>query len=143
MRVLPYRIVRAGAIITGREIYEGRKEDAFAPLLRQRLKEYGCALAHTEIVPDEERIPSHRHRFGFGLDMIFVTGGGSPDDSTSKSIAASADEVVFHGVPVAPGAMTVLAYAARCPSSASPEGCWPHPEGSSISCFLDFSRGRR
>lgn len=122
MRVLPYRTVRAGAIITGREIYEGRKEDAFAPLLRRRLEEYGCTLAHTETVPDEDVCRAIGAALGLGLDMIFVTGGGSPDDSTSKSIAASADEVAFHGVPVAPGAMTVLAYAAEVPILGVPGG---------------------
>jgi hypothetical protein len=129
--VLPYRAVRAGAVITGREIFEGRKKDAFEPLLRQRLEEYGSALVHAEIVPDEltEVSRAITSALALGLDMIFVTGGGSPDDCTSESISRSAEEVVFHGVPVAPGAMTVLAYAKGVPILGVPGGLLAWPRG--------------
>jgi molybdopterin biosynthesis enzyme len=135
MEVLPYRTFRGGAVITGREIYEGRKKDAFEPLLRQRLEEYGSSLVHVEIVPDEvsEISRAIASALDAGLDLIFVTGGGSPDDSTSEGIAGSADEVAFHGVPVAPGAMTMLAYSRGVPILGVPGGLLARPRG-----FIDL-----
>jgi hypothetical protein len=131
MEILPYRTARVGAVITGREIYEGRKKDAFGPLLRQRLEDYGSELVHTEIVPDEitEVSRAITSALALNLDMIFVTAGGSPDDCTSESIALGAEEVVFHGVPLAPGAMTVLAYAKGVPILGVPGGLLARPRG--------------
>jgi molybdopterin biosynthesis enzyme len=76
-----------------------------------RVEDYGSALVHTEIVPDEVAEVSRAIAAALtsDLDMIFVTGGGSPDDRTSESIARSAEEVVFYKVAVAPGAMSILA----------------------------------
>lgn len=135
MEILPYRSLRAGAVITGREIYEGRRKDAFEPLLRRRLEEYGSALVHTEIVPDEVSAVCRAisTALGAGLDLVLVTGGGSPDDCTSVSIAQIADDVVFHGVPVAPGAMTLLAYAGEVPIMGVPAGLLARPRG-----FIDL-----
>ena len=135
MEVLPYRPVRAGDIITGREIYEGRKRDGFEPLLRRRVEEYGGTLVYMRIVRDEvtELSEAITTALAQDLDMLFVTGGGSPDDCTSESIARSADEVVFHGVPVAPGAMTVLAYAHGVPIVSVPAGLLARPRG-----FMDL-----
>lgn len=135
MEVAPYRSLRGGAVITGREVYEGRRKDAFAPLLRKRLEEYGSALVHTEIVPDE--VPDISRAIAAalaqGLDLVLVTGGGSPDDSTAEAVVAGADEVVFHGVPVAPGAMTILAYAQGIPILGVPGGLLARPRG-----FIDL-----
>jgi molybdopterin biosynthesis enzyme len=135
MEVLPYRVVRGGAVITGREVYEGRKKDAFAPLLRRRLEDYGSALVHVEVVPDEvlEISRAIASALAQSVDIVFVTGGGSPDDSTSEAIARSAEEVVFHGVPVAPGAMTMLAYAQGVPILGVPGGLLARPRG-----FIDL-----
>ncbi len=135
LEVLPYRPMQVGAVITGREVYEGRIKDAFAPLLRRRLEEYGSSLAHSEIVPDEvlEVSRAITSALATGLDMVFVTGGGSPDDCTSESIRCSADEVVFHGVPVAPGAMGMLAYVGDVPILGVPAGLLARSRG-----FLDL-----
>ncbi len=113
VEVLPCRTVRAAAVITGREICEGRKKDAFEPLLRQRVEEYGSTLFRSEIVLDETQEIGRAvtSALGLGVEIVFVTGGGSPDDCTAEAIASVADEVVFRGVAVSPGAMTVLAYA--------------------------------
>jgi molybdopterin biosynthesis enzyme len=135
LTVLPFRIVRGGAVITGREIYEGRKKDAFEPLLRQRLEDYGSSLTYTQVVPDEVAAISAAiaSALAAGSDLIFVTGGGSPDDCTSEAIALSAEEVAFHGVPVAPGAMTMLAFCGDVPILGVPGGLLARPRG-----FLDL-----
>ncbi len=135
LEVLPYRPMQVGAVITGREVYEGRIKDAFAPLLRRRLEEYGSSLAHSEIVPDEvlEVSRAITSALATGLDMVFVTGGGSPDDCTSESIRCSADEVVFHGVPVAPGPWACWPTWGMCRSSVCRPVCLPALRG-----FLDL-----
>jgi molybdopterin biosynthesis enzyme len=135
LSVLPYRKVRAGAVITGREVYEGRVKDAFGPLLRLRLESYGSTLVHMEIVPDEvtEVARALTSMLGKGVDMVLVTGGMSPDDCTVEGIRRSGAEVVFHGVPVSPGAMSVLAYAGEVPVVGIPAGLLARPRG-----FLDL-----
>lgn len=131
VRILLYRPAGAAAVITGREIFEGRKKDAFEPLLRGRLKEYGSDLARVEIVPDDiEHIGrAIDTALARGVDVVFVTGGGSPDDSTGAAIARVADEVVVWGVPVSPGAMTVLAYAGTVPILGVSGGLLARPRG--------------
>ncbi len=131
MQVSPFRVIRGAAVITGREIFEGRKPDAFEPLLRRRLEEWGSTLDWVRIVRDE--IPDISEAVGAavaaGLDLVFVTGGGSPDDCTSQAIAACADQVMFHGVPVAPGAMSMLAYAKGVPILGVPGGLLARSRG--------------
>ncbi len=131
LAVLPYRSIRGAAVITGREIYEGRRKDAFEPLLRQRLEEYGSALAQVEIVPDEvsEIGRAIASALDSGAQLVFVTGGGSPDDATGEAVAQGADELVFHGVPVAPGAMSFLAYSQGVPILGVPGGLLARPRG--------------
>jgi len=135
IEVLPYRTVRAGAVITGREIYEGRIKDGFGPLLSRRLGDYGSALAHIDIVPDEVAPISTAiyNAVAMNLDMVLVTGGGSPDDCTYESISTIADEVVSYGAPVSPGAMTILAYIGEIPIVGVPAGLLARPRG-----FLDL-----
>ena len=135
LQLLPYGCLRVGAVITGRDVAEGRKKDEFAPLLRQRVEHYGSNFAHVEVVADElpEVSRAIRRALDLGLDLILVAGGGSPDDCTSASIRATSDEVAFHGVPVAPGAMTILAYAKGVPILGVPGGLLARPRG-----FLDL-----
>lgn len=131
VEVLPFRCMRAAAIITGREVFEGRKRDAFEPLLRQRVEAYGSALSCVRVVRDEldEVARAIDWALGQGVDMVFVTGGGSPDDCTSASIKLVADEIAFHGAPFAPGAMTILAYAHDTPILGVPGGLLARPRG--------------
>ncbi|MDI6823162.1 MAG: molybdopterin-binding protein [Bacillota bacterium] len=135
LSVLRYCKVRAGAVIAGREVYDGRVKDAFGPLLRSRLEEYGSTVAHIEIVPDEvvEVARALTSMLGKGVDTVLVTGGMSPDDSTVEGIRRSGAEVVFHGVAVSPGAMSVLAYAGEVPVVGIPAGLLARPRG-----FLDL-----
>lgn len=135
IEVLAFHALRGAAVITGREVFEGRKKDAFEPLLRRRLEEYGSELVHVEIVPDEvpEMSRAIDTALASGVDIVLVTGGGSPDDSTSVSIAQCADEVIFQGVPVSPGAMSMLAYAGQVPILGVPAGLLARQRG-----FIDL-----
>jgi hypothetical protein len=131
IQVLPYRRMRTAVVITGREVYEGRKKDAFEPLLRLRMEEYGNELTGAEIVPDElEDISQGLLRaLDSGADLVLVTGGGSPDDVTAEAVHLVADEVVFHGAPVAPGAMSILAYKGETPILGVPAGLLARTRG--------------
>lgn len=131
LEVLPFRSLEAGLVVTGREVYEGRVKDAFAPLLRGRLEEYGSRLGHVELVPDEaDRVAAAvRAMLDRGVGMVLVTGGMSPDDCTPEGIRRSGVEVVFYGVPVSPGAMTLLGYAGQVPVLGIPAGLLARPRG--------------
>lgn len=135
VEVLPISTVQAAAVITGREIYEGRKKDAFEPLLRKRVEAYGSELIHAEIVPDEVEDIGRAitSALDLGAQIVLVSGGGSPDDCTAEAIGQVADEVVFCGVPVSPGAMTTLAYAKGAAILGVPGGLLARPRG-----FIDL-----
>ena len=131
LEIVPFRKVKAGAVITGREVYEGRVKDAFAPLLRRRLSQYGSELVSVRVVPDtaEEIASAIGLMLSENLEMILVTGGMSPDDSTFEGIKRSGAQVVFHGVPVSPGAMSALAYLGEVPVVGIPGGLLAWPRG--------------
>jgi len=99
----------AGLIITGNEVYYGRIEDKFAPLIRNKLKSYSCDLKETLFVPDEKDkiIRGIRQCMEKGLGLILVAGGMSvdPDDVSRMAIAEAGAEDVAYGTPVLPGAM--------------------------------------
>ena len=110
----PYVVKTAGIITTGNEVYHGRIQDAFTPVVEQKLQQYGIAVTEHILVDDnKERIKNaivQLHQAG--CEMIVVTGGMSvdPDDQTPGAIKDSGAGVVFYGAPVFPGAMFCLAY---------------------------------
>ena len=124
VQVRPYRSLRAAIIVTGREVYEGRVKDAFGPLLTSRLEEYGSSAAEVRIIPDEAPIIAGtvREALSHGMELVLVTGGMSPDDSTPEGIRQSGAKVEFYGMPVSPGAMTLVAYAGVTPVMGVPAG---------------------
>ncbi|HEY3315426.1 MAG TPA: molybdopterin-binding protein [Bacillota bacterium] len=134
LQVLPFRKVSAGLVVTGREIYEGRVKEAFGPLLRDRLAEYGGEIAHSVVVPDEVEpiVEAIRGLLARGVDLVMVTGGMSPDDCTPEAVRRSGAEMAFYGAPVSPGAMTLLAYVGAVPIVGVPAGLLAKPRG-----FLD------
>jgi len=131
VRVEPFRVVRAGAVITGREVCEGRVKDAFAPLIRKRLEDYGSKLDEVRIVPDtvEDIASAIAEVLQSGVDLVLVTGGMSPDDCTVAGMVKSGVELVFHGVPVSPGAMTAVGYVGQTPVIGVPGGLLAKPRG--------------
>lgn len=135
IEVIPFRPVRAGVVVTGREVYEGRVQDAFTPLLATRLTEYDGTIADSVVVPDEvdEIASAILGMVARKVDMILVTGGMSPDDCTPRAIELSGARVVFYGAPVSPGAMTLLAYHGATPVLGVPAGILARPRA-----FLDL-----
>ncbi len=113
LSVLPFRPFRVGMIITGSEVYHGRIQDGFGPVLRKKFAALGSSILDEIKTPDDVE-PSRAAILSLadaGADMIVLTGGMSvdPDDRTPAAIRASGATVVAYGAPVLPGAMFLLA----------------------------------
>ena len=113
-QLLPYRLKKAGIVTTGNEVFYGRIQDKFTPVVRKKLEQYGIQVEEHIIVGDEkekitEAILELKAR---GCELIIATGGMSvdPDDQTPGAIKESGAQVVTYGAPVLPGAMFCLAY---------------------------------
>lgn len=110
----PYQPLKAGVVITGSEVYSGRIQDKFEPVVRQKLKNYpGEILGVTICDDDMNMIAAAAERFlQEGADFLIFTGGMSvdPDDITPAAIRRLGAEILTHGVPAQPGNMTLAAY---------------------------------
>ena len=114
LSVRPYLPMRCGIVTTGSEVYYGRIQDTFTPVVEQKLAEYGMTVAAKEKCPDEKDciIAAIRKMLDAGLDMILTTGGMSvdPDDKTPGAIRDAGARIVSYGAPVLPGAMMLVGY---------------------------------
>ena len=119
IEVIPPKIKRVGVIVTGTEVYEGRIEDAFVPVLKEKLGDYGLDVHESAILPDdEEKIKEKILEFKEkGHELILVAGGMAVDsgDLTPAAIKSTGAEVVSRGAPTFPGAMIMLAYLGEVP----------------------------
>lgn len=112
--VKPFRKLRVGIIITGNEVYKGRIQDKFWPVLQEKLAGYETELLGRTYCPDDidmldQAVASYLNQ---EADLIIMTGGMSvdPDDLTPGAIKRSGAEVVSYGMPAQPGNMFMLAY---------------------------------
>ncbi len=114
-RLLPFQNLKAGIVTTGSEVYRGRIEDKFTPVVAEKLRECGVEVMGNILCDDQAEMVTEAIRdwIGKGADLVVCTGGMSvdPDDRTPLAIRSAADEVVTYGAPVLPGAMFMLAYA--------------------------------
>ncbi len=113
MHVLPYTLKTAAIITTGSEVYYGRIEDRFTPVLIEKLKVYGINV--TEHIKTDDNIKNIQNAIEAvrgKADMILCTGGMSvdPDDNTPGAIKNSGAGIITYGAPVLPGAMFLLGY---------------------------------
>lgn len=114
MELLPMKAKSFGVVTTGSEVFYGRIQDTFTPVLQEKLGEFGCEMIAHETVNDEhEQITAAVNAMlAQGCEMVFCTGGMSvdPDDKTPLAIRNTGAEVVAYGAPVLPGAMFLVAY---------------------------------
>ena len=113
MDVIPYSVKTAAVITTGSEVYHGRIEDKFTPVLTEKLKEYGISVTDHIITDDgTDTITEAINKVKDKADMILCTGGMSvdPDDNTPGAIKNSGAHIITYGAPVLPGAMFLLGY---------------------------------
>lgn len=125
-QILPFYQIKAAIVTTGSEVYYGRIQDKFTPVVKSKLEEYGVRVMGNTICNDDSDMVTGAIEdwIGQGADMVLCTGGMSvdPDDRTPLSIRNASDEVITYGAPVLPGAMFMLAYKGDTPIIGLP-GC--------------------
>ena len=139
IEVKELRKPRAGVVITGSEIFYGRVKDAFAPVIMQKIREFGGELAGVSYAPDAARIIVGRLRelVDAGADLLITTGGMSvdPDDVTRFAIRALGASDSVYGSAVLPGAMVLIAYLGSIPIIGfQPLPCMQRQLSSTCSC---------
>jgi nicotinamide-nucleotide amidase len=82
--------VRAGIVVTGTEVLDGRVRDRNGPWLADRLRELGADLAYVTIVGDRPRDMERALEFMAeqGIDLVLTSGGLGPtaDDLTAEVV---------------------------------------------------------
>lgn len=113
--ILPYVPRKCGIVTTGNEVFYGRIQDTFTPVIRSKLSEFGCEVVWHDLCPDDQETitAAIQKQLAQGAEMILTTGGMSvdPDDRTPSAIRATGAQIITYGAPVLPGAMMLLAYA--------------------------------
>ncbi len=112
--LVPYQKKKAGIIITGSEIFEGRIPDKFEQVARKKLSAYPCEILGAVICDDrqEQIIEAAQAYLQQGAELLFFSGGMSvdPDDLTPAAIKACGAHIITYGVPSQPGNMTLVSY---------------------------------
>ncbi len=114
MRLVPLRPRKYGVVTTGNEVFYGRIEDTFTPVIEEKLRAFGCEMAeHVILNDDHEKITAAvLDMLDKGCGMVFCSGGMSvdPDDKTPLAIKNTGANIVSYGAPVLPGAMFLISY---------------------------------
>lgn len=114
MQLLPYKKLKVGIIITGSEIYTGRIQDLFEPVLRKKMEYYDAEVLGADICDDDLAMleAALKKYVDAGADLILMTGGMSvdPDDLTPTAIKNVGAEIVTYGMPSQPGNMLLVSY---------------------------------
>lgn len=139
VEVKPFKKLRAGLVTTGSEVFKGRIQDKFGPVVREKLAALGSEVIEQRFAPDDsETIVSEIRRFKEeGADLILVTGGMSvdPDDRTPGSIKQAGARIVSYGTPMLPGSMLLIGYLDEIPIMGLP-GCVMHDPYTSFDVLL-------
>ena len=114
IRLVPVRPRKYGLVTTGNEVFYGRIQDTFTPVVEAKLAELGCEMAeHVVLNDDHEKITAAiKKMLNDGCEMVFCSGGMSvdPDDKTPLAIKNTGAKIVSYGAPVLPGAMFLVSY---------------------------------
>lgn len=112
--VIPFKNKKIGLVTTGNEVFYGRIQDTFTPVIVEKLKEFnGEVTEHIILNDDNEKITAAiNEMLEKGVDMVVCTGGMSvdPDDKTPLAIKNTGANIISYGAPVLPGAMFLLSY---------------------------------
>jgi molybdenum cofactor synthesis domain-containing protein len=114
LQVLPLMAARAGVLITGNEVYHGRIEDRFAPIIRDKVEQLGGQVMDVTFLPDDDDMISQAavRMIQRGANVLITTGGMSvdPDDRTRFALTKAGAQDMVYGSAVLPGAMFMITY---------------------------------
>lgn len=131
VEVKALRRARAGALITGTEVFTGLIEDKFAPVLAKKLSRLGSELVRTAFAPDEAPAIARgvRELVEAGCDLILTTAGMSvdPGDVTRLGLEQAGLRDAVFGMPVLPGNMTLVGRVGDVPVLGVPACALFHP----------------
>ena len=110
----PFVHKKIGIITTGNEVFYGRIQDTFTPVIKEKLREFDTqVIEHVTWNDDDKQVTASILEMAEkGADVVICTGGMSvdPDDKTPLAIKNTGARIVSYGAPVLPGAMFLLAY---------------------------------
>lgn len=113
LRVKPMMKAKAGVLITGTEVYSGRIEDRFEPVIRKKVAALGGEVMDLLFLPDDDTLIAEAavKMVEAGANILITTGGMSvdPDDRTRFALKQAGATNMLYGSPVLPGAMFMVA----------------------------------
>lgn len=114
LELKPFVHKKVGIVTTGNEVFYGRIQDTFTPVIREKLAEFDSEVIDHVIWNDDDKkvTTSILDMIEKGADIVICTGGMSvdPDDKTPLAIKNTGARMISYGAPVLPGAMFLLAY---------------------------------
>ncbi|MDO4267194.1 MAG: molybdopterin-binding protein [Eubacteriales bacterium] len=117
LQLKPFVHKKIGIVTTGNEVYYGRIQDTFTPVIQEKMGEFDTEIIDHAVWDDDDKkvTASILEMIGKGADVVICTGGMSvdPDDRTPLAIKNTGARIVSYGAPVLPGAMFLLAYYER------------------------------
>jgi len=138
LEVRPLKPLKVGIVTTGSEVYHGRIQDKFGPVLRAKIEAWGSIVLGQTFASDDVPLIQDciREHLNQGAEMILVSGGMSvdPDDVTPTAIKEMGAELITYGAPVLPGAMFLLAYIGDVPIMGLP-GCVMYSKTTAFDLF--------
>ncbi|BFT75390.1 molybdopterin-binding protein [Paenibacillus sp. P36] len=139
LEVKPFRKLRVGVVTTGSEVFKGRIQDKFGPVVKEKVAQLGSEVVDQRFaLDDSEAIVGEIHALlAQNVDLVLVTGGMSvdPDDRTPGAIKQAGARVVSYGTPMLPGSMLMIAYLGDVPIMGLP-GCVMHDPYTSFDVLL-------
>jgi hypothetical protein len=112
MKVLEYRPLQAGVVVTGNEVASGLIEDRFAPIITGKMQALGGSVMGVRFAPDDRLAVAAAisELVRDGAEIIITTAGMSvdPDDVTRMAIADAGGKDLIYGAAVLPGAMFLV-----------------------------------
>jgi molybdopterin biosynthesis enzyme len=112
VKVLPFKPMKVGLVVTGTEVASGRIVDG-SERVEEKLRGYGLEVIGKKLVSDDVGLirDAVLAMVDRGAEIIVTTGGLSvdPDDLTKEGVEATGARVIAYGAPVFPGAMFLVA----------------------------------
>lgn len=119
LNVLHFKQPRVSVLITGSEVFDGRIEDRFEPVIRKKILEFGGTILEVQFSPDDDEkiCKASIELIKKGADLLITTGGMSvdADDRTRHAMEKAGILDIVYGSPVLPGAMFMVAYLGDIP----------------------------